>query len=189
MVCNRCIAAVKQLTDELKLKYSALQLGEVTLQKAPSGKQMKVLKDRLDQLGFELLNDEKMRIIEKIKTIIIEYVHYGFGDERFNFSGLLTSKVHKDYSYLSKLFSETKGITIEKYMINQKVEKVKELIVYDELNLTEIVYQLGYSSVAHLSSQFKKNNGAFSSTLQKNSRQSPQSTGQFVKKDKFISLI
>ncbi len=159
MVCNRCIAAVKQLLDELKLKFSALQLGEVTLQKVPSGKQMKVLKDRLDQLGFELLNDEKMRIIEKIKTIIIEYVHYGVGDERFNFSDLLTSKILKDYSYLSKLFSETEGITIEKYMINQKVEKVKELIVYDELNLTEIAYQLGYSSVAHLSSQFKKTTG------------------------------
>lgn len=159
MVCNRCIAAVKQLLDELKLKYSALQLGEATLQKAPSGKQMKVLKDRLDQLGFELLDDAKKRIIEKIKTIIIEYVHYGIGDERFNFSDMLTSKVHKDYSYLSKLFSETEGITIEKYMINQKIEKVKELMVYHELNLTEIAYQLGYSSVAHLSSQFKKATG------------------------------
>ena len=159
MVCNRCIAAVKQLLDELKLKYSAILLGEVSLQKAPSGKQMEVLKDRLYQLGFELLDDEKMRVIEKIKTIIIEYVHYGVGDERFNFSDLLASKVHKDYSYLSKLFSETEGITIEKYMINQKIEKVKELIVYDELNLTEIAFKLGYSSVAHLSSQFKKATG------------------------------
>ncbi|MDQ6844830.1 MAG: AraC family transcriptional regulator [Bacteroidota bacterium] len=159
MVCNRCIAAVKQLLDELKLKYSTIQLGEVTLTKEPSDNQIKILRNRLDQLGFELLDDAKMQMIEKIKTIIIEYVHYGEGDERLNFSDLLISKVHKDYSYLSKLFSDTEGITIEKYLIHQKVEKVKELIVYDELSLSEIAYQLGYSSIAHLSAQFKKVTG------------------------------
>ncbi len=159
MVCNRCIAAVKQLLDGLKLKYASVQLGEVTLTKEPSDKQIKILRNRLDQLGFELLDDAKMQIIEKIKIAIIEYVHYRIGDQRLNFSELLTSKVHKDYSYLSKLFSDTEGITIEKYLIHQKVEKVKELIVYDELSLSEIAYQLGYSSVAHLSTQFKKITG------------------------------
>ncbi|MEP6597726.1 MAG: AraC family transcriptional regulator, partial [Ginsengibacter sp.] len=124
MVCNRCLAAVKQLLDELKLRYTSLQLGEVNLLKTPSEKLLDVLKSRLIQLGFELLDDAKMQVIDKIKTIIIEYVHYGIGDERINFSELLTSKVNKDYSYLSNLFSETEGITIEKYMINQKVEKI-----------------------------------------------------------------
>ena len=159
MVCDRCIAAVKQLLDELKLPFAELQLGEVNLLKTPSKVQMKSLRNRLNQLGFEMLGDEKMRIIDQIKTAIIKYVHYGIGDQKFKFSNLLASKLHKDYSSLSKLFSETEGITIEKYMINQKIEKVKELIVYDELSLTEISYKLGYSSVAHLSSQFKKATG------------------------------
>ncbi len=159
MVCDRCITAVRQLLDDLKLRFSGLQLGEVTLLKIPSETQMKILKSRLNQLGFEILDDERKRIIDKIKTVIIEYVHYGVGDEKYKFSALLSAKVHKDYSYLSKLFSETEGITIEKYMINQKIERAKELIVYDELSLTEIAYQLGYSSVGHLSSQFKKVTG------------------------------
>ena len=159
MVCDRCITAVKQLLEGLKLPFTGLQLGKVTLLKTPSKTQMKVLKNRLNQLGFEILDDERKRIIDKIKTVIIEYVHYGVGDEKYKFSALLTAKVYKDYSYLSKLFSETEGITIEKYMINQKIERAKELIVYDELSLTEIADQLGYSSVAHLSSQFKKVTG------------------------------
>lgn len=159
MVCDRCIAAVKQLLDDLKLPFTGLQLGEVALLKMPSQKKMNVLNARLNQLGFEILDDARMRIIDKIKTVIIKYVHYGIGDEKYKFSNILANKVHKDYSYLSKLFSETEGITIEKYMINQKIEKVKELIVYDELSLTEIACQLGYSSVAHLSSQFKKTTG------------------------------
>ncbi|HEV8084289.1 MAG TPA: AraC family transcriptional regulator [Chitinophagaceae bacterium] len=159
MVCDRCIAAITKLLDDLKLPFTGLQLGEVILLKTPSVDQMKNLEIRLNGLGFEILGNEITRIIEKIKTVIIKYVHYGIGDKKYKFSNLLASKVHKDYSYLSKLFSETEGITIEKYMINQKIEKVKELIVYDELNLTDIAYQLGYSSVAHLSSQFKKTTG------------------------------
>ena len=159
MVCDRCIAAVKKLLDDLKIKFSSIQLGEVALVKDLSQKQMSEVENGLKNLGFEILDDSKKKIIEKIKTVIIKYVHYGIGDEKYKFSNLLTSKLNKDYSYLSKLFSETEGITIEKYLINQKIEKVKELIVYDELNLTEIAYQLGYSSVAHLSAQFKKVTG------------------------------
>jgi AraC family transcriptional regulator len=159
MVCNRCIAAVKSALDELKLPYNSVELGEVTLTTVPLEKQLNSLKERLQQLGFELLDDTKKKLIEKIKTIIIEYVHYKEGEERYNLSEILSSKLHKDYSYVSHLFSEVEGITIEKYLINQKIERIKELLVYDQLSLNEIAYQLGYSSVAHLSTQFKKVTG------------------------------
>lgn len=167
MVCDRCIAAVKHLLDDLKMHFSGLQLGEVTLLKTPADKQMKILETGLNQLGFEILDDEKKQLIDKIKTIIIKDVHYGEGDEKYKFSDLLSSKLQKDYSYLSKLFSETEGVTIEKYLIRQKIERVKELMVYDELNLSEIAYKLGYSSVAHLSSQFKKATGLSPSHFKK----------------------
>ncbi len=167
MVCNRCITAVRQLMDELKIPYSNIQLGEVTLKKDLTEKEEHILKSRLADLGFELLDDSKKRIIDKIKTAIIEQVHYGKGEERFNFSEQLSSKLHKDYSYLSNLFSGTEGITIEKYMINQKIEKVKELIVYDEFNISEIAENLGYSSPAHLSAQFKKVTGLTPSQFKK----------------------
>jgi AraC-like DNA-binding protein len=159
MVCGRCIAAVKNLLDELHFSYTSIQLGLVELKKRPTEKQINAIKVTLPVLGFELLDDSKKRIIEKIKTTIIEHVHYDEGDERYNLSQLLSSKLHKDYSYLSHLFSEVEGITIEKYLINQKIEKVKELLVFDELTLSEIAFQLGYSSVAHLSGQFKKVTG------------------------------
>lgn len=159
MVCNRCIAAVKSVLIELKLQYTAVELGEVTLKTEPSVRQIDTLKKRLQQLGFELLDDTKKKLIKKIKTIIIEHVHYKEGDNRYNLSEILSSKLRKDYSYLSHLFSEVEGITIEKYLINQKIERIKELLVYDELSLNEIAYQLGYSSVAHLSTQFKKVTG------------------------------
>jgi len=122
MVCNRCISAVKFVLDELKLQYTAVELCEVTLKTEPSAKQIDTLKERLQQLGFELLDDAKKKLIEKIKTLIIEQVHYKEGDERYNLSNILSSKLHKDYSYLSHVFSEVEGITIEKYLINQKIE-------------------------------------------------------------------
>lgn len=159
MVCNRCIAAVKHALDELNLQYTSVQLGEVEMPNVPTEKQIIVLKEKLTQLGFELLDDAKKKLIEKIKTLIIEQVHYKEGDERYNLSDVLSSKLHKDYSYLSHVFSEVEGITIEKYLINQKIEKIKEFLVYDELSLNEISDQLGYSSVAHLSAQFKKVTG------------------------------
>jgi AraC-like DNA-binding protein len=134
-------------------------LGEVALLTELTEKQLTSLKDKLHQLGFELLDDAKKKLIEKIKTIIIAHVHYKEGDERYNLSDILSSKLHKEYSYLSHLFSEVEGITIEKYVINQKIEKIKELLVYDELSLNEIAYHLRYSSVAHLSAQFKKVTG------------------------------
>jgi len=159
MVCHRCILAVQNLLDENGIGYSFVELGEVDLERSPSGKQLHSFSDDLQKIGFEVLDDNKQKIIEKIKTLIIDIVHYEKGDDRYKLSEILSSKLHKDYSYLSHLFSEVEGTTIEKYLINQKVERVKELIVYDEENLTAIAYRLGYSSVAHLSSQFKQVTG------------------------------
>ncbi len=159
MVCNRCIAAVKNLLEEQELHYTSVQLGEVELQKELTEKQISMIKERLEQSGFELLDNSKRKLIEQIKIIIIENVHHGKGDGRYNLSEQLTVKLHKDYSYLSHLFSQVEGTTIEKYLINQKIEKAKELLVYNEASLSEIAFQLGYSSVAHLSAQFKKITG------------------------------
>ena len=167
MVCNRCITAVRQEVENLHLPPITISLGEVELAKPPSEKQLAQLKLRLDQLGFELLDDNKKKIIEKIKNIIIETVHYSDMTEHERFSELLAQKIRKDYSYLSNLFSEVEGITIEKFIINQKIEKVKELLVYDELSLSEIAFRLGYSSVAHLSAQFKKITGLTPSHFKK----------------------
>ena len=144
-----------------------ITLGEVQLTKAPTEKQLMALKQNLATLGFEVLDDNKKKLIEKIKNIIVERVHYGATDELHNFSDIVSKKLNKDYSYLSGLFSGVEGITIEKYIINQKIEKVKELILYDEMNLSEIAYQLGYSSVAHLSAQFKKVTGLTPSHFKK----------------------
>jgi len=167
MVCNRCINAVSTVLTNLKIPYTSVQLGEVLLQNEISHKQIDELKNKLTELGFELLDDAKKKIIEKIKNSIIKYVHYSEDNEPYNLSEILSSSLHKDYSYLSNLFSEVEGITIEKYFINQKIEKAKELLVYDELSLGEIAFQLGYSSVAHLSSQFKKVTGLTPSHFKK----------------------
>ena len=167
MVCNRCIQAVEALLKKLEIPYQLLRLGEVELPEKPDAEKERQLKEQLEELGFELLDDGRNKLIEKIKNLIIEQVHYGAEDQRFNFSSLLSSSLHKDYSYLSNLFSEVEGITIEKYVINQKIERVKELLVYDELSLSEIAYRLGYSSVAHLSNQFKKVTGLTPSHFKK----------------------
>ena len=159
MVCSRCILVVKQELEKLNLDFNSIVLGELQLKKELSVKQLTQLKANLAIIGFEVLDDSKQRMIEKIKNIIVDHVHYQPVNEQHNFSEILSRKLNKDYSYLSSLFSEVGGITIEKYIINQKIEKVKELIIYNEMNLSEIAYYLGYSSVAHLSAQFKKVTG------------------------------
>ena len=159
MVCNRCIAAVKHILDEEKVDYRSAQLGEVELQQEMTEEQAGNVQAKLEQVGFELLDDGRKKIIEKIKNLIISQVHYNQGDDRYRLSDILSSQLHRDYSYLSHLFSEVEGITIEKYLINQKIEKVKELLVYNETSLGQIAFDLGYSSVAHLSTQFKKVTG------------------------------
>lgn len=167
MVCNRCISAVKQELEKLKLSATNILLGEVQLTKEPSEKQLLQLKQNLSALGFEVLDDNKKKLIEKIKNIVIDQVHHSSIDVQHNFSAILSKKLNKDYSYLSGLFSDVEGITIEKYIINQKIEKVKELIIYNEMNVSEIAMQLGYSSVAHLSAQFKKVTGLTPSHFKK----------------------
>ena len=159
MVCNRCILVVKQELEKLNLVANTIVLGELQLKKEPSVKQFDQLKQNLIALGFEVLDDSKKQLIEKIKNIIVEQIHYQPVYDKHNFSEILSKKLHKDYSHLSSLFSDVEGITIEKYIINQKIEKAKELIAYDEMNFNEIAYQLGYSSSAHLSAQFKKVTG------------------------------
>lgn len=171
MVCNRCISAIKQELENLKLTAASIILGEVQLVKTPSEKQMTQLKQNLAVIGFEVLSDYKKKLIEKIKNTIIDRVHHNATDEPHNFSAILSKKLNKDYSYLSGLFSAVEGITIEKYIINQKIEKAKELIIYNEMNFSEIAYQLGYSSVAHLSAQFKKVTGLTPSHFKKTGTQ------------------
>ncbi|MGM5630806.1 AraC family transcriptional regulator [Apibacter raozihei] len=158
MVCNRCILVVKNLTEELDLAVLKVEMGKITLKEKLDKNKTSLLKNHLEELGFELLDDNQQKLIEKIKTLIINHIQ-NLKDININFSELISQSLAKDYSYLSKLFSATEGLTIEHYTILQKIEKVKELLTYDELTLSEISYQLGYSSVAHLSSQFKKVTG------------------------------
>ena len=159
MVCNRCIMVVQNELDKLGFDVVNIKLGEVMLAKEPTPEEKSNLDKVLVPLGFEIIDNKKSRIIEQIKNIIIDLVHHQDNDSKTNLSDVLSSKLHHDYNYLSNLFSEVEGTTIEKYFIAQKIEKVKELLVYDELSLSEIAFRLNYSSVAYLSNQFKKVTG------------------------------
>lgn len=159
MVCNRCIMVVQNELDKLGLAVKNIKLGEIALASELTSNEKEVLEKALDPLGFQIIEDKKGRVIEKIKNIIIELVHHQNNDAKTNLSDVLSGKLHHDYNYLSNLFSEVEGITIEKYFIAQKIERVKELLVYDELSLSEIAFRLNYSSVAYLSNQFKKVTG------------------------------
>lgn len=159
MVCNRCIMVVQNELNNLNFDIKSIKLGEVILNIEPTADEKNKLGAILTSLGFELIDDKKSRIIEKIKNTIIELVHHKNSDIKNNLSDVLSNALHHDYNYLSNLFSEIEGTTIEKYFIAQKIERVKELLVYDELSLSEIAYQLNYSSVAYLSNQFKKVTG------------------------------
>jgi AraC-like DNA-binding protein len=158
MVCPRCVAAVDQVLKGMQVTPLYVQLGEVLLKDPLTQEQLELFKSQLRKLGFELLDDNRKQQIDKIKSIIIEQIHHK-EDEKFIFSEVLARELNKEYSLISKLFSETEGITIEQYVILQKIEKVKELLAYNEMNLNEISFKLGYSSVAHLSTQFKKVTG------------------------------
>jgi AraC-like DNA-binding protein len=160
MVCQRCKLAVENELSKLGLHPVKTELGEVIIKEDILNKEQEsILSKNLKALGFELLDDKRKKIIEQIKTLIINTIHYNDQQPQKNYSSFIAEKLHHDYSYLSKLFSETEGITIEQFIINQRIEKVKELLVYDEKNLSEIAYETGYSSVAHLSAQFKKVTG------------------------------
>jgi len=159
MVCIRCKMVVKSELDKLGLHYKKVDLGEVDIVGSITPEQHEQLKASLLRSGLELMDDKKAILIEKIKNVIIEMVHYADEPQKINFSDYLSEKLDYDYTYLSNIFSEVTGITIEHYMIAHKIERVKELLLYDELNLSEISYRLNYSSVAHLSNQFKKVTG------------------------------
>jgi AraC-like DNA-binding protein len=159
MVCNRCKWVVKSELEKLGHEVMVVNLGEVELKDETSADQLQQIEKKLEEFGFELINDKSSVLIEQIKTLIIELVQKTDELEKQNLSQYLSQHLHKDYSALSKLFSEVTGITIEQYFILQKIERAKELMVYDELSLTQIAWELGYSSVAHLSSQFKKVTG------------------------------
>lgn len=159
MVCLRCQMVVKFELTKLGLDYTSVELGEAEIIGDISANQHDQIKDALLKSGLELMDDKKSVLIEKIKNVIIEQVHYTEEPLKINFSEFLSQQLHHDYTYLANLFSEVQGITIEKFIIAHKIERVKELLVYDELNLTEIAYLMHYSSVAHLSTQFKKVTG------------------------------
>ncbi len=167
MVSLRCKMMVKEELKKMGLRYVTVDLGDVEITQDLTAEQREELKVALSRSGLELMDDPKAMLIEKIKNVIIEMVHYADDLPKTNFSDYLSEKLHYDYTYLANMFSETTGITIEHFMIAHKIEKVKELLLYDELTLTQISYKLHYSSVAHLSNQFKKVTGLTPSFFKK----------------------
>lgn len=159
MVSLRCKMVVKEELKALGIKHAIVELGMVDLLDDLDPSQREKLKVALLKSGLELMDDKKAILIEKIKNVITELIHFTDEVPKVNFSDFLSEKLGYDYTYLANIFSEVKGITIEHYIIAHKIEKVKELLLYDELNLSEISYKLNYSSVAHLSNQFKKVTG------------------------------
>ena len=159
MVCNRCKMVVKSELEKLGLHLITVELGEVEMEGHLSEDLKKQLSQRLSALGFELIDSKKSRIIERMKNAIIDLVHYQDNQIQTNLSVFLAELLLMDYNYLSSLFSEVEGVSIEHFYIAQKIERVKELLMYDELTLSEIAFQLNYSSLGHLSRQFKQVTG------------------------------
>jgi len=167
MVCNRCIMTVENILDKNHLPVSKVSLGEVELERRLSDEEIKAVDTDLRKVGFELIDTRVNKIIEDIKQAVLQYLNLGMDSQNLKLSTFITNKIPYDYSYLSDLFSSVEGKTIEQYFILQRIEKVKELLVYDQLSLTEISYQTGFSSVHHLSSQFKKITGLTPSHFKK----------------------
>ncbi|MEP0367099.1 MAG: AraC family transcriptional regulator [Cyclobacteriaceae bacterium] len=159
MVCQRCISAVQQILTDNQIDASNITLGEVQLDKLLTSDQKKHLSEKLLEVGFELIDDHNSKIVADIKRLIIEQIHHSSDALQTSWSDYLSKSLHHDYKYMSRLFSSIESITIEQYIIHQKIEKAKELLIYDELSLSQISYELDYSSVAHLSNQFKKITG------------------------------
>ncbi len=159
MVSNRCKMAVKEELKELGLHFIVVDLGEVEIMENISDEQREQLKLALHKSGLELMDDKKAVLIEKVKNVITEMIHYSEELPKMNYSDYISKKLDYDYTYLSNLFTEVKGITIQQFIIIHKIERAKELLLYDELNLTQISFKLNYSSVGHLSNQFKKITG------------------------------
>lgn len=159
MVCIRCQMVVKSELEKLGIKYANVKIGEADIPETLTDDKLGELDTALRKSGLQVMDDRKSILVEKTKSAIIELVHYTDDQIKVNLSDYLGEKLNHDYTYLANLFSEVKGITIEKFYLTHKVEKVKELIVYNELNLSEIANKMHYSSVAHLSNQFKKITG------------------------------
>lgn len=159
MVCSRCKMVVKAELEKLKLHTTQVDLGEIEIEEDLNVEQRKKLNEALLKLGFEIIDSKKSKIIERVKRLIITLVQQENAYLKKNLSDYLSDKLNLDYNYISNLFTEVEGTTIEQFFISQKIEKVKEFLVYDELSLSEIAFELNYSSVAHLSKQFKKVTG------------------------------
>jgi AraC-like DNA-binding protein len=159
MVCRRCITAVQKIFEDAGYSIQEISLGEVTIAEQPGDDVINKIDISLNKLGFELIDGRRSRIIEKVKNLIINLVHHSKEPLNLNVSDFLTREMNYEYNYLSNLFSEVEGNTIEHFFISQKIERIKELLTYDELSLKEIAFKLGYSSPAYLSSQFKKQTG------------------------------
>ena len=159
MVSNPCKMIVKNELDRIGLNYQSISLGEVEMPNTPTKEEYRLLKAALIRFGLELMVNKKAMLIERIKNTIIHMVHYTDELPKVKNSNYISEKIEHDYTYLANVFSQETGMTIEHYIINHKIERAKELILYDELNLTEISYLLNYSSVAHLSRQFKQVTG------------------------------
>jgi len=175
MVSNRCKMAVKEQLKKFGLHFIVVDLGEVEIMENISAEQRERLKAALLDAGFELMDDKKAVLIEQIKNVIVEMVHHTEETIKTNFSDFLSEKLKYDYTYMANLFSEVQGTTIEQFIISHKIERIKELIIYDELNITQIAWKMNYSSVAHLSNQFKKVTGLSPSHFKrlKNKRRNP----------------
>jgi len=167
MVCQRCVLTVESILANLEIPAAKVSLGEAELTAVLSDSRLKKVETELKKVGFELIETKVNKVVEDIKKLVIGYIKDLSGDKNIKLSSLITQRLHYDYSYLSDLFSSIEGITIEQYFILQRIEKVKELIVYEELSLTEISYQTGFSSVHHLSAQFKKVTGLTPSHFKK----------------------
>jgi AraC-like DNA-binding protein len=167
MVCPRCITTVEEIFKKLNIDTLAIQLGEVSILNEIDESQKIQLKKELVKKGFELLEDNKSKLIGQIKSIVVDQIHHKSEFLNINFSTLLSEKLNHEYTSLSRLFSSVEGITIERFTLKQKIEKVKELLFYNQLTLSEIALQMNYSSSAHLSSQFKKETGMTPSEFKK----------------------
>lgn len=167
MVCPRCIRSVEHILGNMNIEPTDIQLGKLILSRNLTGEEKSHLSKQLEQAGFSLLDDRSSQLVNEIKSIIIDEIHHATEPSTRNLSDILSEKLHYEYSHLSRLFSSVEGRTIEKFVIAQKVEKVKELLFYNQLNLEEISYRLHYSSAAHLSSQFKKVTGMSPSQFKK----------------------
>jgi AraC-like DNA-binding protein len=175
MVSIRCKMMVKEALKKMGLHFIVVDLGEVEIMENLTEQQRLELKNALLKSGLELMDDKKAMLIERIKNVIVEMVHYADELIKVNFSDYLSEKLNYDYTYMANLFSEVQGTTIEQFIISHKVERIKELIIYGESNITEIAHMMNYSSVAHLSSQFKKVTGLSPSHFRKlkDKRRSP----------------